>query len=317
MRASNGDSQLKLSPVSGRGFNVDSPTTNRQSNPPSNFQSQTPTLPPSSDEKDINSTPKVKENTNLTLQPHENIRTPNLTLPTSVDESESVNSVDLKRPEYSDGKSGTFSPNTPEKNLPNLPSLQKSKSLIHFPPTDKNELSLDDNESKKASSSRENRSSQPNLKKKRHGHHETAPLFFPPAQWSSRYGIQFFTVEITRVRVVEDSEKGVKGSYALYHLEIKRGRQKIERDYRYSEFSDFHRALLCSSIAIILQQGKIYLPAKTWFRNVTPAFLEKRRRELEKYLHKLLRFKYSPRESIVQKFLALNEFVVKDFWVDH
>jgi len=311
------DSQLKLSPVepSSRGVDIDSPVTNHQCNPPSNYQSQTPTLPPRNDEKDRLSSPneaKGHEVQNLPPQ-HETI-SPKLT-PSS--NKVAFQNLDEKRPE--DRHEDAAEPR--DKNLPiKLEKGQPKKravTLLSSTEAAQQELSLDQPEKPKVSSLRTRRQTEPDLKKKRVRQRGSAPLFFPPSQWSSRYGIQFFTVTIASVAVVEDPEKGPKGSYAVYQIEIKRGRQVIIRKYRYSQFADFHKALLCSSISVILQQGRIFLPAKTWFRNVSPEFLEKRRLELEKYLHKLLQYKYSPRETIVQRFLALDEFVVKDFWIDH
>lgn len=143
------------------------------------------------------------------------------------------------------------------------------------------------------------------------------PLFFPVSQWSSRYGIQFFTVDVPKVDVTEAPEKGPKGGFAVYTVQIKRGRQVLLRKYRYSQFLVFHNELLRSDIAILIKKGKIFLPTKTWFRNISVNFLEQRRKKLEKYLHSLLLYKYVPSVSIVQKFLGLNEFVIKDFWIDH
>jgi len=143
------------------------------------------------------------------------------------------------------------------------------------------------------------------------------PLFFPLSQWSSRYGIQFFTVDVPTVDVIEVSDKGPKGGFAVYTIQVKRGRQVLLRKYRYSQFSVFHQELLHSDIAVLIKKGKIFLPSKTWFRNISVQFLEQRRKDLEKYLHSLLLYKYVPSVAIVQKFLGLNEFVIKDFWIDH
>jgi len=143
------------------------------------------------------------------------------------------------------------------------------------------------------------------------------PLFFPLSQWSSRYGIQFFTVNIPTVDVIEVPEKGPRGGFAVYTVQVKRGRQVLLRKYRYSQFSVFHQELLHSDIAVLIKKGKIFLPSKTWFRNISVQFLEQRRKDLEKYLHSLLLYKYVPSVAIVQKFLGLNEFVIKDFWIDH
>jgi len=143
------------------------------------------------------------------------------------------------------------------------------------------------------------------------------PLFFPASQWSSRYGIQFFTVTVPTVEVIEVPEKGPKAGFAEYTVQVKRGRQLQVRKYRYSQFAIFHQQLQNSDIGLIIKRAKILLPSKTWFRNLSAQFLEKRRNELEKYLHILLRYKYVPSEAIVQKFLGLNKFVVRDFWIDH
>jgi len=143
------------------------------------------------------------------------------------------------------------------------------------------------------------------------------PLFFPVSQWSSRYGIQFFSVAVPTVEIIEHPEKGPKYGYAVYTVKVMRGRQVLLRKYRYSQFADFHEKLLISDIAVIIRKGRIHLPSKTLFRNLAAQFLKQRRKGLEKYLHSLLRYKYVPAEAIVQKFLGLNEFVIKDFWIDH
>merc|ERR550534_2070389 len=143
------------------------------------------------------------------------------------------------------------------------------------------------------------------------------PLFFPVSQWSSRYGIQFFSVSVPTVEIIEHPQKGPKYGYAVYTVKVMRGRQVLLRKYRYSQFADFHEELLNSNIAVIIRKGKIHMPSKTLFRNHAAQFLKQRRKGLEKYLHSLLRYKYVPAEPIVQKFLGLNEFVIMDFWIDH
>jgi len=143
------------------------------------------------------------------------------------------------------------------------------------------------------------------------------PLFFPLSQWSPRYGIQFFSVKVKKFEIIEVPEKGPKSGYAVYTVQVMRGRQVLYRKYRYSQFAAFHEELLNSDIAVIIRKGRISLPSKTWFRNLAVPFLEQRQKDLENYLHSLLRYKFVPSEAIVQKFLCLNEFVIKDFWIDH
>jgi len=143
------------------------------------------------------------------------------------------------------------------------------------------------------------------------------PLFFPVSQWSPRYGIQFFSVTVPSFEVIEHPEKGSKYGYAVYTVKVMRGRQVLLRKYRYSQFADFHDELLNLDIALIIRKKRIYLPSKTLFRNLAVQFLKHRRKGLEKYLHSLLRYKCVPSKAIVQKFLGLNEFVIKDFWIDH
>jgi len=143
------------------------------------------------------------------------------------------------------------------------------------------------------------------------------PVFFPVSQWSSRYGIQFFSVAVPTFEVIEHPEKGSKYGYAVYTMKVMRGRQVLQRKYRYSQFADFHEELLDSDISVIIRKGNIRLPSKTLFRNLTAQFLKQRRKGLEKYLHSLLRYKYVPTEAVVQKFLGLNEFMIKEFWIDH
>lgn len=325
MLVSSGESELKLSPQYFVGDNA-SVVNNSQSNPKQNFQSQSPTLPLHNDEKKVYSpTSKDEGEETLTLLPQDRNGNDKVTLPSNDEDREGLQIQildEMKREQDKSDRKVNFSDDIQDEHISNL--TIRSKSCIQTASAGKSkvaqELSLDDRENsrKNASSLREHRKTEPNLKKKKRSKkHENAAMFFPPSQWSSRYGIQFFTVVIPKVTIVQDYEKRPKGSYALYHIEIKRGRQVIVRKYRYSQFVDFHKALLGSAISIILQQGNIYLPAKTWFKNVAPSFLEKRRLELEKYLHRLLQFKYSPREAIVQEFLALNEFEVKDFWIDH
>jgi len=311
MVGSDGESELNLSPQVPRDDNAEIRNKN-QCKPPSRLNCESPVLPPRSDEKEINFPPSQGECPQiLPFVPQDKFDDGKVNLSSNDEDNEGLQTV----VEMKESMSFSHDICDERRRTKSLCILTSSAGKAKAA-----QLSLDDSDTlrKKVSSVRKHRETEPNLTMKRKNTKHVSPaLFFPPSQWSARYGIQFFTVVIPKVFVIKDYEKGSKGSYAVYQIEIKRGRQVIVRKYRYSQFADFHQALLRSSIAIILQQAKIYLPAKTWFKNVSPSFLDQRRQELEKYLHRLLQFKYSPREAIVQKFLALNEFVVKDFWIDH
>ena len=92
------------------------------------------------------------------------------------------------------------------------------------------------------------------------------PMFFPPRNWSRRFGTQFFTIEIASVEITEDDKTAEKSAY--YHIIVKRGKQvqilfplfffcfpqkitKTKKCFeerivarRYSEFYEFHRLLV-------------------------------------------------------------------------
>ena len=74
-------------------------------------------------------------------------------------------------------------------------------------------------------------------------------MYFPPSQFSHRFGTQFYTVEIPECRVVYDKERKCK--FAVYKFEIKRGRQSKTVFYRYSEIRQLHEYLCSTSIGSI------------------------------------------------------------------
>jgi len=302
------DSQLKYSSVSGCGVITDSAITSGQSNLPYSCQSQSHT----NGKEDIFCV-SAQDQKSKSLQDKNGSHDHHL--PSYTEDSNSLHKVDDDVKYLEDANTRKIS-SASEKNV-----LTRSQSLIFTSLTEKStgqkKPPFDDIGNSNRRNLRKHRKTEPNLTIRKRKSREIAPLFFPPSQWSARFGIQFFTVVIPKVSVVNDNVKGSRGSYAEYHLQIKRGRQVIARKYRYSQFANFHKALLSSSIMIIMRGGKIRLPPRTWFRNISENFLQQRRVELEKYLHRLLRFKYSTRERTVQKFLGLNEFVVKDFWIDH
>jgi len=297
---------LKLSSGSAYGVSADSAGVSGQSNLPSSCQSRTSR---NSKTDFFSVSAQDQDHKTLTLPPQDKICSHNL-LPSYSEDSDGLQMVDdIKSHQNAGGQRNS---------IESIKGPLRSQSLhIVVPGNGLKELSLDDELKINEPRLRKHRKTEPNMTMRKRAIRKTVPLFFPPSHWSARFGIQFFTVVIPKVSIVNDLDKGSKGSYAQYNLEIKRGRQVIKRNYRYSQFAEFHKLLLRSSVAIILHQARIYLPPRTWFKNTSASFLDKRRVELEKYLHRLLQYKYTPRERVVQKFLGLNEFVVKDFWIDH
>lgn len=131
-------------------------------------------------------------------------------------------------------------------------------------------------------------------------------MFFPPRNWSRRFGTQFFTIEIASHQLKEEeSEK-----HALYLITVKRGKQERTIERRYSEFYEFHRLLVrFSSYA-----RRCNFPPKTWFRNVSKNFLEERKELLDKYLQQVLHDQRIARHKYTIAFLNLNNFELYKWW---
>jgi len=137
---------------------------------------------------------------------------------------------------------------------------------------------------------------------------EHGPMFFPPRNWSRRFGTQFFTIEIREATISEDEKTAEK--HALYHIIVKRGKQERIVARRYSEFYEFHRLLVrFSSYA-----RRCNFPPKTWFRNVSQSFLEERRELLDKYLQQVLHDQRIARHKYTIAFLNLNNFDLYKWW---
>lgn len=138
--------------------------------------------------------------------------------------------------------------------------------------------------------------------------HDAGPMFFPPRNWSRRFGTQFFTIEIKEVRICEDQKTAEK--HALYNIIVKRGKQERIVARRYSEFYEFHRLLVrFSSYA-----RRCNFPPKTWFRNVSNSFLEERKELLDKYLQQILHDQRIARHKYTIAFLNLNNFELYKWW---
>lgn len=140
------------------------------------------------------------------------------------------------------------------------------------------------------------------------------PMYFPPSQWSARFGVQFFTVLIPDVRLFQDL--GRKRSYAAYKITSCRGKQTITVWRRYSEFDMLQRHLqLYPSERIQRASLDAPLPGKTLFRRLKPEFLDRRREGLELYLqHIVSRDRRIIEVPIVRQFLQFDMFIEAPWW---
>ncbi|ETO28594.1 hypothetical protein RFI_08538 [Reticulomyxa filosa] len=135
-------------------------------------------------------------------------------------------------------------------------------------------------------------------------------MYFPPSQFSHRFGAQFFTVEIPEFQLVEDKES--HKTYAIFKFVVKRGRQTRVMYYRYSEILQLHDYLCSTSLGLIASICNF--PGKTLRPKLDQSFLEKRRVALEEYFHKLLcNGRHISQLPNVQKFLQLDKFEVNEY----
>mmetsp|Transcript_1381 Transcript_1381/g.1862 ORF Transcript_1381/g.1862 Transcript_1381/m.1862 type:complete len:147 (+) Transcript_1381:104-544(+) len=142
---------------------------------------------------------------------------------------------------------------------------------------------------------------------------QTTAMYFPPSQFSHRFGTQFYTIEITETRVINDND--TNDTYVVYKFTVKRGKQSKTIYYRYSEIRQLHE-YLCSTNAGAIANLCIF-PPKTWFKRLDNKFISKRKKSLAKYFHQLL----SSSRSIsnipcMRRFLQLDNFVVKQWYLE-
>jgi len=142
---------------------------------------------------------------------------------------------------------------------------------------------------------------------------QTTAMYFPPSQFSHRFGTQFYTVEVPECRVVADKESKCK--FAVYKFEIKRGRQSKTVFYRYSEIRQLHEYLCSTSVGSIA--NLVAFPSKTWFSRLDEAFLDERRQKIEQYFHQLLSSSRTISQiPCVRRFLQIDTFVVKEWFLE-
>lgn len=142
---------------------------------------------------------------------------------------------------------------------------------------------------------------------------QTTAMYFPPSQFSHRFGTQFYTVSVPECRVVFDNSSKCK--FAVYKFEIKRGRQSKTVLYRYSEIRQLHEYLCSTSVGSIA--NLVAFPSKTWFSRLDDAFLDERRSKIEHYFHSLLSSSRTISQiPCVRRFLQIDTFVVKEWFLE-
>jgi hypothetical protein len=111
-------------------------------------------------------------------------------------------------------------------------------------------------------------------------------LYFPPKQFSPRFGNNIFTVVIDGYEISQAADACFM-HHAIYKVSISRGRSVWKVEHRFSDFDRFLTYLLNTYPKTI--QPFPPLPAKTWF-NIAydEAFLAERLKELQVFLNDVL-----------------------------
>ena len=132
-------------------------------------------------------------------------------------------------------------------------------------------------------------------------------LYFPIKQFSPRFGDCFFTVEILSFKKMKASSSiCIIGDVIFYEISVKRGKQSWTVFRRYNEFA----ALFNSLEQEISSSSATAFPQKSFFNNIiyNPNFLEKRMKELEVILDKILT-EASTRSTAITSFTAVTSFL--------
>ncbi len=74
-------------------------------------------------------------------------------------------------------------------------------------------------------------------------------MYFPPSQFSHRFGTQFFTIEIPEYKIMTEKDSSTK--FAVYKFTVKRGKQQRVIYYRYSEILQLHEYLCSTGVGAI------------------------------------------------------------------
>lgn len=111
-------------------------------------------------------------------------------------------------------------------------------------------------------------------------------LYFPPKNFSNRFGDQFFTAEIVSHRLASDETACCQKSVVLYKIVVKRGRKEWFVEKRYSDFIKLWDSL---PLTPKFFASKV-IPPKTWFSVATNTeFLLKRQEKLFQALDESLK----------------------------
>lgn len=126
-------------------------------------------------------------------------------------------------------------------------------------------------------------------------------LFLPPTLWSQRFGLQFFTCEVTGAEL---SKKGGQ-KHALYKIALRCGKTEWSVKRRYSEFAALHSEVACAlGLAI---DDLPPLPPKTffWEDSSSTSIINRRKVSLNLTLRESLALEGAPGVPAVRRFLDL------------
>lgn len=116
-------------------------------------------------------------------------------------------------------------------------------------------------------------------------------IYFPKSQFSSRYGHQFYTLEISAAETKKDDFVCFLdcGEYTEYIITLRQGANKWTTNHRYSEFVKLHSVVQKEVTEKRYPIEIPDLPKKTLYRVTKDEdFINERRIALESYLDKIL-----------------------------
>ncbi|DAZ99586.1 TPA: hypothetical protein N0F65_001414 [Lagenidium giganteum] len=126
-------------------------------------------------------------------------------------------------------------------------------------------------------------------------------VYLPERVWSTRYGVDYFTVKVDGYHVRDNK-------YAVYEMNVHNGKQQWKVFRRFSEFDRFRsNRWRQPTSACAGGRPSVLAPAKTYCcRDLNPDFLDRRRAQLHDFLQDLLVIPKVATDKAVKEFLQLH-----------